>query len=134
VATLEKLAADYPKVPDYQSHLANSLTMLAATLRNSGKVVDSDDMLSRALGIHEALLAASPNDPAYRSRLDQSSSNWAALLVWFPEPPCPEAPRAVRSFTFSTAGWVSGSYTLVAVAEDSYGVLGDPASLTLQVV
>ncbi len=37
------------------------------------------------------------------------------------------------SLTFSTAGWASGTYTLFAQAQDNYGVLGDPSSLTLQV-
>jgi probable HAF family extracellular repeat protein len=36
-------------------------------------------------------------------------------------------------FTFSTAGWAHGSYTLFAWAEDSSGVFGDPLALTLQV-
>jgi uncharacterized delta-60 repeat protein len=33
-------------------------------------------------------------------------------------------------FTFSTTGWPSGEYTLIAQAEDSYGVLGDPLEIT----
>jgi hypothetical protein len=37
------------------------------------------------------------------------------------------------SFTFSTAGLASGTYTFFAVAEDSYGVFGDPVALTLTV-
>jgi hypothetical protein len=36
------------------------------------------------------------------------------------------------TFTFSTTGWASGSYTLFAQAEDSYGALSDPVALTLQ--
>lgn len=35
--------------------------------------------------------------------------------------------------TFSTTGWASGSYTLFAQAEDSYGAFSDPLALTLQV-
>jgi hypothetical protein len=34
------------------------------------------------------------------------------------------------SFLFSTNGWSAGSYTVVAQPEDSYGVLGDPLSIT----
>jgi uncharacterized delta-60 repeat protein len=37
-------------------------------------------------------------------------------------------------WTFSLAGLSSGSYTLYAQAEDSYGVFGDPLALTLQVI
>jgi uncharacterized delta-60 repeat protein len=39
----------------------------------------------------------------------------------------------VWTFTFSTAGLASGSYTLTTQAQDSDGVLGDPAVLTLTV-
>jgi uncharacterized delta-60 repeat protein len=35
------------------------------------------------------------------------------------------------TFTFSTAGWASGSYTLFAQAEDSYSAFSDPLALTL---
>jgi uncharacterized delta-60 repeat protein len=34
------------------------------------------------------------------------------------------------SFTFSTAGLTSGTYTFFAVAEDSYGAFGDPVAVT----
>ncbi len=37
------------------------------------------------------------------------------------------------SFTFSTAGLTSGTYTFFTVAEDSYGAFGDPAAVTAQV-
>jgi uncharacterized delta-60 repeat protein len=36
----------------------------------------------------------------------------------------------VWTFTFSTSGLTSGTYTLFAQAKDSYGVLGDPLALT----
>jgi uncharacterized delta-60 repeat protein len=39
----------------------------------------------------------------------------------------------VWTFTFSTSGLSTGSYTLTAQAEDSYGVFGDPFALTLNV-
>jgi hypothetical protein len=38
----------------------------------------------------------------------------------------------VWTFTF-TVNLASGTYTLLAQAQDSYGVLGDPASLALTV-
>ena len=38
--------------------------------------------------------------------------------------------NGVWALTFSTTGWASGTYTLFAQAEDSYGVLGDPLALT----
>jgi hypothetical protein len=34
-------------------------------------------------------------------------------------------------FTFSTAGWATGSYKLFAQAEDSYGGFSDPLALAL---
>jgi hypothetical protein len=34
------------------------------------------------------------------------------------------------TFTFSTAGLTSGTYTLFAQAKDSYGVFGDPFPIT----
>ena len=37
----------------------------------------------------------------------------------------------VWTFTFSTTGWKSGTYTLFAQAKDSDGVFGDPFALTL---
>jgi hypothetical protein len=36
------------------------------------------------------------------------------------------------AFTFSTAGWATGTYRLFAQAKDSYGALGDPQSFDLQ--
>jgi uncharacterized delta-60 repeat protein len=40
----------------------------------------------------------------------------------------------VWTFTWATAGWARGSYTLFAQAQDSYGVFGDPVALSLQVL
>jgi uncharacterized delta-60 repeat protein len=37
----------------------------------------------------------------------------------------------VWTFTFSTTGWAPGTYTLSAVADDGYGVLGDPLAITV---
>jgi uncharacterized delta-60 repeat protein len=37
------------------------------------------------------------------------------------------------TFTFSTTGWATGTYTLFAQAEDNYGVFGDPFAITLTV-
>jgi hypothetical protein len=37
------------------------------------------------------------------------------------------------TFTFSTAGWAPGTYTLFAQAEDSLGVFSDPSALILTV-
>jgi uncharacterized delta-60 repeat protein len=37
-------------------------------------------------------------------------------------------------YTFSTAGWTPGTYTLFAQAEDSDGVFGDPVALSLRVL
>jgi uncharacterized delta-60 repeat protein len=39
----------------------------------------------------------------------------------------------VWTFTFSTSGLTSGTYTLFAQAEDSYGVFGDPLAITATV-
>jgi hypothetical protein len=36
------------------------------------------------------------------------------------------------TYSFSTAGWAPGSYTLFARATDSLGVIGDPVALNLQ--
>jgi hypothetical protein len=38
------------------------------------------------------------------------------------------------TFTFSSAGLTSGTYTFFAVAEDSYGVFSDPATTTDQLM
>lgn len=38
------------------------------------------------------------------------------------------------TFSFSTSGMATGTYTLFAVATDSYGVLGDGLAATLQVI
>jgi hypothetical protein len=37
------------------------------------------------------------------------------------------------TFTFDTSGWASGTYTLFAQAEDSYGAGSDPLALSLAV-
>jgi hypothetical protein len=36
--------------------------------------------------------------------------------------------------TCSTAGWLAGSYTLLALATDSYGAVSDPLSVGLEVL
>jgi uncharacterized delta-60 repeat protein len=41
--------------------------------------------------------------------------------------------NGVWTFSFSTAGWSGGSYTLFTQAENSYGTFGDPLALTLTV-
>jgi uncharacterized delta-60 repeat protein len=38
------------------------------------------------------------------------------------------------TFTFSTTGWATGSYRLIAQATDGYGVVGDPMALDLSVL
>jgi hypothetical protein len=38
------------------------------------------------------------------------------------------------SFPFSTKGWPAGTYTIIAQAEDSYGVLGDPLTILETVI
>ncbi len=38
------------------------------------------------------------------------------------------------TFTFSTTGWASGSYTLFAQALDNYGALSDPLAVNLTVM
>jgi uncharacterized delta-60 repeat protein len=45
-----------------------------------------------------------------------------------------QASTGTWTFTVSTTGWASGSSTLFAQAEDSYGVFSDPAALTLEVL
>jgi uncharacterized delta-60 repeat protein len=39
----------------------------------------------------------------------------------------------VWTLMFSTTGWAAGTYTLFAQAEDSYGVVGDPAAAALNI-
>jgi hypothetical protein len=39
----------------------------------------------------------------------------------------------VWTFTFSTSGWTPGTYTLFVQAEDNYGALSDPLTLSLVV-
>jgi uncharacterized delta-60 repeat protein len=43
-------------------------------------------------------------------------------------------PEGTWAFTFSTAGWAPGSYTLFAEAQDSCGAWGSPAATTVGLV
>ena len=61
----EKLAVQYPNLPDYQARLGVAVLSLAESLRDQGKYAEASDLAKRAITHHQTALNASPKHPTY---------------------------------------------------------------------
>jgi RNA polymerase sigma factor (TIGR02999 family) len=87
----------------------------------------SDDLL--ALG--EAL---TPLEQADRQAAEQIKLRYfAGMTGWEAAVALGQTGAGTWTFTFSTAGWATGSYTLFAQAEDGHGAFSDPFALNFAV-
>jgi tetratricopeptide (TPR) repeat protein len=81
LAIQEKLAADFPTVPAYRRHLADSHSNLGNLLKGLGKRPEAEEQNRKALAIFEKLAADFPTVPTYRVNLGASYCN-LGILVW----------------------------------------------------
>jgi len=85
---LEKLANEFPKVPEYRKTLADVLAELARMLSETGRPSEAEKLGRRALELKEKLVADFPTVPEYRHDLAQGLSlgaDWLAALRRRPE-------------------------------------------------
>jgi tetratricopeptide (TPR) repeat protein len=116
VALQEKLAADFPAVPDYRRELAQSHTNLGLLLADLGKRAEAEQQYRQGLALREKLVADFPAVPDYRRDLGGSCCNFGHLvrdggragdsLIWFDKaiatlaPVHQAEPRAVTTRLF----------------------------------
>jgi tetratricopeptide (TPR) repeat protein len=77
----EKLAADFPAVPQYSYELALSHNNLGNRLHALGKLAEAEAAHRQALGIREKLATDFPAVPRYREALALSHNHLGNLLV-----------------------------------------------------
>src|SRR5262249_23199781 len=93
LAIQEKLADDFPDVPEYRRHLSNCHNNLGNLLGLLGKRPEAKEQLGKALAIRQELDDEFPDVPAYQIVLGGSFCNFGHLvgasgrpsesLVWF---------------------------------------------------
>ncbi len=81
LAIQEKLAADFPAVPDYRQDLALSHNNLGDLLAGLGQRAAAEEQYRKGLAIREKLAADFPAVPAYRQDLARSHNNLGLLLA-----------------------------------------------------
>src|SRR5262249_40586470 len=71
LAVRERLAVDFPLVPNYRMELCLTLHAVAASSRKAGDLAEAERMLSRAREILKRLVADYPNGQNYAVKLGQ---------------------------------------------------------------
>jgi serine/threonine protein kinase/Flp pilus assembly protein TadD len=94
LVTLEKLAAEFPAVPEYRHNLALSYSNLGYMLAGLGKRADAEAAFRQALAIQEELAADFPAVHMYRQEVARSHHDLGSLLVDLGK--SPEAEAAYR--------------------------------------
>jgi tetratricopeptide (TPR) repeat protein len=90
-AIFDKLAADFPTVPQYRQDLAASHYNLGVLLAGLGKRPEAEAAYRQALAIQEKLAADLPTVPEYRRDLAKSHNNLGVLLAGLGKHPEAEA-------------------------------------------
>jgi tetratricopeptide (TPR) repeat protein len=80
LAIQEKLAAEFPSVPEYRSDLARSHNNLGLLLKARGQRTEAEEQSRKGLAIREKLAAEFPSVPEYRSDLAWSHTNLGVLF------------------------------------------------------
>ena len=141
LAIQEKLAADFPAVPDYRQELAGSHNNLGSLLADLGKRAEAEEQYRQALAIQEKLAADFPAVPDYRQdwpaatttwgfcwpvwgnerrRRSSTARRWPSRRSWPPtSPPCPTIGRNWPSAT-TTWGFCWPDLGKRAEAEEQY--------------
>ncbi len=77
---LEKLVANAPVAPEYQSELAGIQSNLGDMLKTLGQHAEGEQLLRKAIDLGEKVVADSPTMPQYRKGLANSHHNLGMLL------------------------------------------------------
>jgi tetratricopeptide (TPR) repeat protein len=80
IRLFERLAADFPEVPDYLKLLARSHSNLGVLFKRMTRLADAEAELRRAVELHELLIAGHPTDPRHRSDLAIALNNLGVVL------------------------------------------------------
>jgi serine/threonine protein kinase len=80
VAVYETLVAEFPKVPDYQSHLAGALANVAFLHGIQGKWAEAGPLFDRAIEHQQATLTQKPGHVPYRRALRHHYRRLAEVL------------------------------------------------------
>lgn len=81
IGLLEKLTAEFARVPKYSYLLAASHNNLVSQLRLQGKLREAEQQCRKALTLGETLAAAFPAVPEYRNELAHSHTSLGILLM-----------------------------------------------------
>ncbi len=81
LATWERLAAEFPAVPEYRRGLAGAHNNLGLLLVAPGRVLEAEVQYRQALTIQEKLTADFPRVPLYRGDVALSHNNLGILLA-----------------------------------------------------
>jgi tetratricopeptide (TPR) repeat protein len=91
LAIQDKLAGEYPAVPQYRQELATSHNNLGILHARLGKRAEAEEAYRKALAIHEKLAGEYPAVPQYRQELATSHNNLGNLLASLGKPAEAEA-------------------------------------------
>ncbi len=72
LAIQQKLAEDYPAIPDFRNNLASSHTDLADTLRILGRFAEARENYDQAIALREKLVKDNPTVTEFRSGMARS--------------------------------------------------------------
>jgi tetratricopeptide (TPR) repeat protein len=86
VSRLDKLAAEFPNVPDYPQDLARSRFALVLLLASSGRPQEAEQAYRQAVDLFEKVAAKLPNTPDFRVELGTSLNNLAWPLATSADP------------------------------------------------
>jgi serine/threonine protein kinase/tetratricopeptide (TPR) repeat protein len=81
VALREKLAADFPAVPQYRTELAASHSDLGNLFSMEERLKEAEEQHRKGLALLEGLVAEFPAEPAHRSHLATDHFNLGRLLM-----------------------------------------------------
>jgi tetratricopeptide (TPR) repeat protein len=81
VVIYERLAADFPSVPDYHNELAATLVNFADLLHDRKELPRARELLGQALPHHEEALKANPRNSSYRETFRENRNILAATLI-----------------------------------------------------
>ena len=76
----DKLATDYPEVPEYQSRVGDDRTNLAYDLMEEGKLEEARNLLERAIAQKQTALKSNPDNPEYPGGLAVALDNLGVVL------------------------------------------------------
>lgn len=73
---LEKLAEEFPTVPEFRRELADSLHKFGGVLASAGRRPEQEKVHRRALALQEQLVADFPGSPSTAAILVEATGSW----------------------------------------------------------